>query len=158
MKKTFVIRDRDIIARVTSYLEAQPLEPLLEIVVKLHHKDRSLEQQSLMWVWITVVANEWGWTKDEVHEYFKKKHLVKIYERDEEGYSSMIQAVRLIHTKGLKQEAKAMSKEIIRMTSTTAATVKQFTEYLNDIEKEMIGRGFSLPHPSDYNSTMGIKK
>lgn len=158
MKKTFVIRDRDVIARVVSYLEAQPLEPLLEISVTLHHKDRSLLQNSLYWIWITIVSDEWGWTKDHVHEHFKKKHLVRIYERDEPGYAAMIQAVRLIYTKGMKQEAMSMGKEIVRMTSTTSATVKQFTEYLNDIEKDMISRGFSLPHPDDYNSTMGIRK
>lgn len=158
MKKTFVIRDRDIIARVTSYLEAQPPEPLLEVVVKLHHKDRSIEQQSLMWVWITIISNEWGWTKDEVHEYFKKKHLVKIYERDEEGYAAMLESVRNVIRSGDKKAGKIMADYVFDNTSTTAATIKQFAEYLNDIEKEMIGRGFSLPHPSDYNSTMGIRK
>lgn len=158
MKKIFVIRDRDVISRVASYLEAQPLDPLLEISVTLHHKDRSIAQNSLMWSWITIIANEWGWTKDDVHEHFKKKHLVKIYERDEVGYASMIQSVRLIHTKGMKQEAKAMSKEIIRMTSTASATVKQFAEYLKDIERDMISKGFSLPHPEDYNSAMGVRK
>ncbi len=158
MKKTFVIRSRDVISRITAFLEAQPLEPLLEIAVTLHQKDRSLAQNSLMWSWITIISNEWGWTKDEVHEHFKKKHLVRIYERDEEGFSAMIQAVRLVHTKGMKQEAKAMEKAIIRLTSTAAATVKQFTEYLKDIEKDMVGNGISLPHPDDYGSAMGVRK
>lgn len=155
--KTFVIRSRDVIARLSAYLEAQPLKPLLEITVKLHQKDRSFVHNSLMWLWITFIAEEWGWTKNDVHKHFKKEHLVKIYERDEEGYAAMLQSIRAVYTSGMKQEAKAMEKEIIRMTSTTTATVKQFTEYLNDIEKDMISKGISLPHPNDYWRAMGIK-
>lgn len=158
MKKTFVLRSNDVISRITAFLEAQPLEPLLEVSISLHNKNRSLAQNSLMWEWITAISNEWGWTKDEVHEHFKKKHLVRIYERDDKGFAAMIQAVRLVHTKGMKQEAAAMSREIIKLTSTTGATVKQFTEYLNDIEKDMISKGISLPHPDDYNRAMGIKQ
>lgn len=158
LKKTFVIRSPDEIKRVTAYLEAQPLDPLLEVEVKLHKKDRSLAQNSLYWQWITLISNEWGWTKDDTHDHFKGKHLVKIYERDEEGYASMIQTLRLVYTKGMKQKAQALFKEIARMTSTTSATTKQFTEYLGDIEKEMIGKGFPLPHPDDYNRAMGVKK
>lgn len=158
MKKIFVIRSREVIARLSAFLEAQPPEPLLEIVVKLHHKDRTLAQNSLMWIWITIIADEWGWTKNEVHDHFKKGHLVKIYERDDEGYAAMIQAVRIVHNKGMKQEAKAMAKTIINMTSTTSATIKQFAEYLSDIEKDMISKGISLPQPEDYGPAMGIKK
>lgn len=158
MKKTFVLRNRDVIARVSSYLEAQPLEPLLEVAVKLHHKDRSVLQNSLYWVWITIVADEWGWTKNDVHKYFIKMHLVKIYERDEEGYASMLESVRKVYKAGAKEVAKIQAAYVLDSTSTTGATVKQFTEYLKDIEKEMISKGFSLPHPEDYNFTMGIRK
>lgn len=158
MKKTFVIRDRDVIARLVSYLEAQPLEPLLEISVTVHHKDRSVLQNKLYWVWVTIIADEWGWTKNDTHIYFIKRHLVKIYERDEEGYAAMLEAVRNVIRSGDKKAGKIMADYIFKNTSTTAANVKQFTEYLNDIEKEMIGRGFALPHPLDYYSAMGTKQ
>jgi hypothetical protein len=112
-----------------------------------------------MWLWITIIANEQGETKDDVHEYLKKSHLVKIYERDEPDFAAMIQAVRKVYTEGHKVEAKAMEKQIVKMTSTTGATTKQFTEYLKDIEKDMVGKGIILPHPEDrYYSAMGIKQ
>lgn len=159
MKKIFVIQSKEVIQRVSSFLEAQPATPILEVVVKLHQKDRSLSQNSLMWVWITIIADEWGWTKEEVHEDLKRRLLVRIYERDEPGYGAMIQSVRKVYRSGLKDDATAMHQQIVRMTSTTGATVKQFTEYLNDIEKDMAGKGFSLPHPDDkYHSAMGIKQ
>lgn len=160
MRKTFTIIDRGIISRVTAFLEAQPLEPLLEVVVKNHQQDRSLAQNTLLWRWQTFIANEWGWTKDDVHEHFKKNFLARIYERDEPGYAAMIQAVRKVYHQGFKEDAKAMHKQIVRMTSTTSATVRQFTEYLKDIERDMIGKGISLPHKEDseYDRAMGTKQ
>jgi len=158
MKKIFVIRSRDVISRITAFLEAQPIEPILEVAVTLHHKDRTLAQNSLYWDWNTLISNEWGWTKKGVHKYFIKEHLVKIYERDEVGYASMLEAVRKVNRAGAKKEAMIMAKYVLDNTSTTSANVKQFTEYLKDIEKEMIEKGFPLPHPGDYRSAMGIKQ
>lgn len=157
-KKTFVIRSLDVISRITAFLEAQPETPLLEVVVKFHHKDRSQLQNSLYWVWNGIVAEEWGWTKNDVHLHFIKMHLVKIYERDEEGYAAMLEAVRKVYRMGMIKEAKIQADYILENTSTTSANVKQFTEYLNDIEKDMVGKGISLPHPEDqYYSAMGIR-
>ncbi len=159
MKKTFTIRSKDVISRVTAFLEAQPPEPILEVVVKNHQQDRSLLQNSLYWMWNTVISDEWGWSKEDVHIDLKRRLLVPIYERDDTGYAAMIQAVRKVHTQGFVQEAKAMQKEIIKLTSTTNATVKQFTEYLNEIERDMTDKGIALPHPEDkYESAMGIKR
>lgn len=159
MKKTFTIRSPDVISRLTAFLEAQPLEPILEVTIKLYQKDRNLAQNSLMWMWITIIGDEWGWTKDEVHNHFKKSHLVRIYERDDEGYAKMVQSIRRVYSQGFKDDANAMFEQIVRMTSTTSATVKQFTEYLNDIEKDMVSKGIALPHPEDrYYEAMGIKQ
>ena len=156
--RTFVIRSDNEINRLNTFLGAQPKEPLIEAIVREHKKDRSVSQNSLMWLWITVISDELGWTKEEVHEDLKRRLLVPIYERDDTGFAAMIQAVRKVHTEGFKADAKAMSAQIIRMTSTTGATVKQFTEYLKEIERDMMSKGISLPHPSDrYYSAMGIK-
>ena len=157
--RTFIIRSDNEIKRLNTFLEAQPKEPLLEVVVRGHKKDRSVSQNSLMWLWITIVSDELGWTKEEVHEDLKRRLLVPIYERDDTGFAAMIKAVRKVHTEGFKADAKAMSAQIIRMTSTTGATVKQFTEYLKEIERDMISKGISLPHPEDrYYSALGIKQ
>ena len=158
MKKTFVLRSKDVVKRVEAFLKAQPEEPILEVVIKEFQQDRTLAQNSLMWIWITLVSQEWGWTKNEVHKHFKRCMLVPIYERDDKGYAAMIQAVRKVHQEGFKKEAKEMSGEIVKLTSTTKAKVKQFTEYLKEIEREMIGKGIVLPHPEDYRIAMGIKQ
>lgn len=155
-QKTFIIRDRTVLKHLMAFLEAQPEEPLLEVVVKKHQEDRTIKQNSLMWLWITVIGHELGWTKTDVHFDLRKRLLVPIYERDDEGYAAMINSIRKLYTKGFKQEATTMHNQIVKMTSTTSAKVKQFAEYLTDIERDMAGKGIILPHPEDryYESLM----
>lgn len=158
-RRTFIIRSKDVINHLVAFLDVQPNEPVLEVAIYEHKKDRGRLQNSLYWVWITIIANELGLTKEDVHEDLKKRLLVPIYERDEPGFSEMIQAVRKVYTMGHKTEAKTMGKQIVKLTSTTGASAKQFTEYLNEIERDMIGKGIVLPHPKDrYYSAMGIRK
>jgi|GEM_PF-783692 len=157
--KTYIIRSDDQISRLNTFLTAQPSEPVLEVIVQDHKQDRSVLQNSLYWLWNGIISDELGWTKEEVHEDLKRRLLVPIYTRDDLEYSAMIQAVRKVHTKGFKDEAKAMSKQIVKLTSTTTAKVKQFTEYLKDIENDMISKGIVLPHPEDrYYQAMEIKQ
>ena len=158
-KRTYVIQSKEQIQRLNAFLEAQPLEPLIEVIVNDHKKDRSLVQNSLMWRWITVIADELGWTKEEVHIDFKRRLLVPIYTRDDLEYAKMIQAVKKVYTEGLKKESILLAAQIVKLTSTTKTNVKQFTEYLKDIEKDMMGKGIALPHREDvlYFEAMGIK-
>ena len=158
-RRTFTIRSKKVIKNLTAFLESQPIEPTLEVAVYEHKQDRSILQNSLLWLWITIIADEMGLTKEDVHNDLKKRLLVPIYERDEPGFAAMINAVRKVHTIGHKEEAAAMGKQIVKLTSTTGATVKQFTEYLKEIEKDMTGKGIILPRPEDrYFSAMGIKQ
>lgn len=150
-RKIFVIRSKEVINRLVAFLEAQPDKPMLEVAVYDHKQDRSAEQNRYYWQILTIISDELGLSKNETHNLFKKRFLVKIFERDHEGYSSMVNAVRKVHTKGFKQDAKIMSDQIIRLTSTAAATTKQFSEYLNDILHHAANNGIVLPHPEDKN-------
>ncbi len=38
---------------------------------------RSLRQNALWWCWMTIIGTEWGWDKEDVHEYMKGKYLSK---------------------------------------------------------------------------------
>lgn len=158
-QKTFTLRDENVFKTMIAFIEAQPKGILIEAVIREHKKDRSLRQNSLYWEWVTVISNELGMTKEDQHEDLKKRILVPIYERDDLGYAAMIQAIRRVYSQGLKDDANAMFEHIVRLTSTTNAKVKQFTEYLKEIERDMIGKGIALPHPEDrYYQAMGIKQ
>jgi hypothetical protein len=158
-QKTFILRDKTVLESLIIFLRSQAETPLLEVVVKEHQKDRSLLQNSLYWRWVTVIANELGLTKEDCHDDLKKRILCRIFERDDPGYNSMIRSIRKLYTKGFKQEAAVMHKQIVKLTSTTSATVKQFAEYLTEIERDMIGKGIYLPHKEDqYYDALMIKQ
>jgi hypothetical protein len=156
MKQKFILRDDQIKLRATRAIMGIPIDPMHEVIIREHNKDRSIAQNSLLWLWQTLIANELGWTKEEVHRYYKKTFLVHIFERDDEEYALMIATVRTVHKAGMKKEAKRLSDAIINLTSTTDASVKQMTEYLKDIERDATDQGIRLPHPKDrYEEAMG---
>jgi hypothetical protein len=159
MKKTFIIKDESIIEKLVYFLRNWKESEPWEVIVRPYKADRSVSQNSLYWMWVTVVSNEIGLTKEEVHEDLKKRMLVPIYERDEPGYCEMVNSLRKLYTEGFREESKELHKQIVRLTSTTSATVKQFAEYLTEIERDMVGRGIFLPHPEDrYYEAIGTKQ
>lgn len=132
-----------------------PLEPVHEVWIREHKKDRSVAQNSLLWKWLTIIGSELGHSKEDMHEQYKDKFLCQIYERDNPEYAEMIQTLRVIWKSGMQCEAKELRKQIVALTSTTTATVKQFTEYLHSIEHHAASLGINLPHPEDYYEVMG---
>jgi len=157
MKRTFQIISQDIKNRVISEINDLTLEPLHEVVIREKKKSRTLAQNSLYWLWLTVIAAERGESKEDVHDRYKRKVLIGIFERDNKEYAEMIESIKNVHTSGMKMEAKTLFDQIVKLTSTTQANVKQFAEYLTDIEHDAIDMQMSLPHPEDrYHEAMGL--
>lgn len=157
-KQTLIIRNDQIRSRAVHIISGLPLEPVHEIVIREHHKDRSAAANSLYWLWLTIIAAELGETKEDAHQRYKEEILVHIYERDDLEFAEMIQAIRKVAASGMVDEARHLEKQVAKLVSTTTATVHQFTEYLQDIEKDAIGMNIILPHPEDrYYLAMGKK-
>jgi hypothetical protein len=154
-QKTFIIQNKAVISNLIAFIEAQPERPLLEVIVREHKKKREVLQNSLYWKWLSVIADELGNTKEDVHYDLKGRILVRIYERDDLEYCEMINTIRKLRVTH-KVQAAILARKIIKLTSTTTATVKQFAEYLTEIERDMIGKGIILPHKEDlyYDSLM----
>lgn len=80
-----------------------------EIVIRIREKRdaRSLEQNSLWWVWCTILAFELGYTKDEMSTILKYKFLQRTNVID--------------------------GKEIITLKSTATLSKDEFNLLLNDV-------------------------
>ncbi len=153
-----VIRTESDRNRAVEIVSRLNLDKPQEVEIREWKKNRSVAQNSLLWKWLTVIAAELGESKDEVHERYKEKLLVPILRRDDPDFAAMIGSVNAVHASGMKAEAMALKKEIVRLTSTTQMNVRQFTEYLNDIELDARNLGIILPHQEDlYNDAMGRK-
>jgi hypothetical protein len=157
MKKTITVKSeyqRDYALRLVKEL---PLDVVHDVEIKEHKSNRSVSQNALYWLWLTEIGNSYGEMKEEVAERYKDKFLVQIYERDSSDYAEMIEALREVYRQGAKNEALALRKKIVGMTSTTNANVTQMTEYLELIEMDAACRGIELTRPDDYRTAMGVK-
>ena len=45
------------------------------VTIKKYQKQRSLPANNLYWKWLTIIGNELGSTKDEMHDIFREKFL-----------------------------------------------------------------------------------
>ena len=159
MKQTLIFRSETVRANAIQAIDNIPLEPLHQMIISEYSPNRRVAQNSLYWLLVTVLAAEQGHTKNSVHPEGKKDFLVPIYERDDLEFANMVETIRDVYRAGLKDESKHLFNEIARLTSTTKANVKQFTEFLNDIDHYAIDKDIKLPTPDDkYYLAMGIKQ
>lgn len=149
MKQKIIIHIEEHRARAIEIIKSLPLEPVHEVDIREHKKDRSLEQNSLLWKWYTIIANELGESKEEVHERYKDRFLVNIFERDDPDYAEMVKTLRDVYRQGMQKEALHLRKQIVALTSTTHASVAQMSEYLQNIENHAMSLAIRLPHIED---------
>lgn len=105
----------------------------LEVMYRPFKVDRSIEQNALYWKWLTEIANHTGSTKDEMAEYYKEKFLIGIFTRDDPEYAEMAAAIKAV-SEYSQEDYRMIRKQVINLTSTTKCSVKQMTEYLNNIK------------------------
>lgn len=122
----FKLRNENERNAAIAYLQALDiLKVKFTITISKIRDKRSINQNSLYWLWIACICCETGNDKKDVHEYFKEYFL---------GYSE-----------------KPMFGGMIRHTrSTTDLDTKQFTDFLEKIKiwaaREL---GIMLPEPKD---------
>lgn len=120
-----------------------------EVVIRPYRRDRSKAQNRIMWKWLTIIGNDLGYGKEEMHEDFKRRFLVPIMIRDDEQFAAMWTAVSDADNEELYQG-------VVKLLSTTVLNTAQFAEYLTDIERAAYELGIALPTGDDkYYEAMG---
>lgn len=151
-----IINSNEIKSRALYIINNLDIDKPKEVLIHEYKADRSASQNSLMWKWLTIIGSELGESKDDVHERYKGKFLVHIYERDDIEYAETISSLRKLYLQD-KAVGADLFKKVVKLTSTTRANVKQMTEYLNDIELDARSLNINLPHPEDqYLLAMGV--
>ena len=102
-------------------IKALDIATVYEVTIKPYKRNRSLEQNSLMWKWYSIIADDLGYTTEEIHEEFMRKLLIPITMQTPSGM------VEVYSTKKLK--------------------VKEMTAYLEGIERTATEMGIALPRP-----------
>lgn len=155
----FTIKDHSDITKTISYLHSNYTRSIddgkpLVVTIKPFDGDRSKAQNRLYWLWVSQWAKHQGTDKDSEHLFFKKNFLARIYDRDDVGqYRATFQAVRTL--KDEKHPAyEQVASGLIELISTADASVRQFTEYLNDIHVFCNKHGCWLDTPEDLMYTL----
>jgi len=142
-KHKLVISSETIRTRARWIISELPIDGTVEVVVRPHKKNRSLEQNALFWSWMTIIGNELGNDKDEMAHIYKGMFLVPIFTRDDPGFAEMFAHVNSLPD----HQHKVLKREVIKLTSTTQCNVKQFSELLDDIAHHAASLGIKLPAP-----------
>ena len=134
MTKYFKLSAPEDVLRAISFLKSLSLAKVWTLEIKLYRKDRSAAQNKLLWMWLTIIGNELGYTKDEIYE-----EMVDLY----------LPMIEMRRFNGEKRE--------VRLT-TSKLNTKEFTEFLSNIDLFASGMGIILPHPEDLMwEAMGVK-
>ena len=126
MKDRFIVRTEAVRQRLLSKISKLDLEKPHEVAIKPYVKKRSLDQNALYWKWLTIIHEETGQDKDDLHEIMMRKFLEPRYV-------------------GIPHE----QKDAYRIYSTKRLTTAQFSEYMEKINAWASDFGIALPHPED---------
>ena len=102
-------------------IKALDIATVYEVTIKPYKRNRSLEQNSLMWKWYSIIADDLGYTTEEIHEEFMRKLLIPITMQTPSG--------------------------LVEVYSTKKLKVKEMTAYLEGIERTATEMGIALPRP-----------
>ena len=120
----FILNSNVIRQNCIGFLNSLPLTNPWLVTIKECNRRRSLPQNSLYWTWLTIMANESGFIKDDLHDCFK---------------------VDILGMKDLQYKGKTV--QIPR--STTELNTKQFGEFLDEVGARASSNGIILPQPRD---------
>lgn len=106
------------------------LKGLVSIEVRQRKKKRTTPQNSLYWLWITVIADYCGYEPIEMHDTFKSlfNNEIKHVANKQTGEIKMVRVTR----------------------STTILGIAEFCDYMDSIERYAADLGITLPSPEEF--------
>lgn len=125
----FILIDGRRRSNAIQHIMGLDLSELHEVAVKPFKDSRSKSQNRLYWMWIPYLADYCGYTNNQMHRVLKVKFI------------------------GTNKEI-IDGVEIVEPKSSRKLKVKEFTNYLREIEALAIDYGITLPHPDIYNYAM----
>ena len=139
-------------------------DPVMAVTISEYVLTRSGAQNKLYWAWLTdcerTLSNEhMGNTKHEWHKRFKREILLNIYIRDNvDGMAETMGSLYEVKINCGVDVYRNIKDFVIDKISTTDANVKQFTEYLTDIQRFCAWAGIGLRTDSpEFKRAFGLK-
>ena len=136
MNRVWVLTNPHQSGAIHKAIDEQPLDGSIRITMGKNKVKRSDSQNSLYWLWLTIIGDEIGYTKPEIHDALRAELLMPETYRDLQGATHEC------------------------LPSTSKMKLGEFAEYLNAIERWASAEGMILPHPEDvyYKAVYGAKR
>ena len=114
------------------HIESLDISTEYEVFIRPYKRNRSRSQNNLIWMWYPYIAENTGYTEEELHEILKRIVI---------GYDVFMYDCRYY----------------IKPKTSTRLTVKGMTKFINAIEWLADWLEIKLPYPDDYNVAIGNK-
>lgn len=128
----FIIKDKSVLGRCIA--EIVGYEGVCSVEIKAYSKNRSNPQNRYYWAITAIIANEKGYTKDELHDEFR------------------------LHFLGTEKKTSFGGAEYEVIKSSTKLTTKEFGEYLDKILVFAMNENIRLPTADYYGEVLPDKK
>lgn len=110
--------------RAIEIIRKMKVDKPLEVNIVVQRKKRSLPQNRLLHLWLKCISDETGNSHDSLYEYFCEKYLPWNKEL-------------------------VFNREVRTRSGSSQLNTKEFTEFLDSINSEMLDQGIYLPNPGD---------
>lgn len=126
----FIIKNNQVLENCINAVRGIKFEDNMQVEIKPYIAKRSVDANALYWLWISVIAEYTGYTKDEMHDVLRARYL-PIKSREVDGIT------------------------LIELTSTTILNTKQFNDYMREIEAFAVENDIRLPYPEELIYSIG---
>lgn len=134
-KYFYILRTRDLVHTVCQLIVSlfnKGGDVFWEVTIRIHRANRSKQQNAYYWVIMKLIGDYFGYTDEEMHEYFKGEFLSP-------------------------KESLVMGTEVTIYPTTTKLNTKEFNEYLEHINQLCAEQGFAVPPPIVYGYEWGAR-
>ncbi len=119
---------------------------------------KTAAQNRLLWKWNTEIGAHYGYTPEEMHEYFKERYLINIKLQMCDYFGVLVEAVNLFEkgTEKYVSAAKALAKEI----TTRNLRAKQMSAYLSRLKTFAMHEGvpITIPRQEEEEWLLGVRR
>lgn len=126
----YILIDEQRRQNALDYIKAIDISKPIEVFIREYKKRRSISQNNLYWMWLPILGDHFGETKEEMHETIAAHFL------------------------GVTERITRHGHKIVKPISTTTLSTKEFTLYLEKIEALAHRENIKLLMPDDYRFAM----
>ena len=128
-------------------LKQVDFDQAMQVTIKPAKKDRTLEQNRMMWQWFKDAEEQGQLRSYEVRAHAKLYYGVPILRRDSENYREAYD--RLVKKRFTIEEKLALMVEPMDFPVTSAMSVKQKSEFLDAMREWLEGEGIVLTNTDE---------